>query len=77
MSNAITVSKRKRGEPVKIESKNPTHGTINGATRMPSNNTACESSKKPNPKIAPHTNANTNNSIDGYARLANEATNAA
>lgn len=45
ISNAMNVSKKKRGEPVKIDSRNPTHGVIKGAARMPSKRTACESRK--------------------------------
>lgn len=39
ISSAMTVSNRKRGEPVRMASRKPTHGVINGATRMPSSNT--------------------------------------
>lgn len=65
MSNAMKVSKRKRNEPVRLASKNPTHGIINGAARIPSNRTACESRKNPSPRIAPHASEKTNNSIEG------------
>ena len=68
MNNAMNVSNRKRGEPVRMASKKPTHGVISGATSRPRKSTACESSRKPSPRIAPHTNEKTNNSNDGYAR---------
>ena len=77
MSKAISVSKRKRGEPVKMASRKPTHGVMSGVTRMPSKSTACESSKNPSPTIAPHTREKTNNSKDGYARRDNEEMSAA
>ena len=64
-SKAMSVSKRKRGEPVKMASRNPTQGVISGVTRMPSKSTACESSRKPSPRIAPQASENTNNSMDG------------
>jgi len=64
-SRAMSVSKRKRGEPVSTASRNPTQGVINGVIRMPSKSTACESSRKPSPMIAPQTSENTNNSMDG------------
>lgn len=65
ISNAMTVSKRKRGEPVKMASRNPTQGVIIGVTRMPSKSTACESSRNPSPTIAPHTSEKTKSSSDG------------
>ena len=64
-SKAISVSKRKRGEPVKMASKKPTQGVISGVIKMPSKSTACESSRKPSPRIAPQTSENTNNSKEG------------
>lgn len=64
-TKAMLVSKRRRGLPVKRASKNPTQGVIMGVTRMPSKSTACESSKKPSPTIAPHTSEKTKSSSDG------------
>ena len=77
MMSAMLVSNKNLTEPVKMASKNPTHGIINGATKIPNNKMACESNKNPRPNIAPHTNEKINNSIDGYARLANDEINAA
>jgi hypothetical protein len=54
-----------QSEPLRTASRNPTQGVMSGATRMPSNKTACESSRYPSPKIAPHTSEKTNNSMDG------------
>jgi len=65
MINAMSVSKRKRGEPLMMASRKPTQGVISGVTRMPSKSTACESSKNPSPTIAPQASENTNNSKVG------------
>ncbi len=75
--SAMLVSNRKRGEPVKRASKKPTQGTINGASKIPSKSTACLSSIKPRPRMAPQASENTNNSMDGNARLASEPINSA
>lgn len=76
MNKAMNVSKRKRGEPVRMASKKPTQGVMSGVTRIPSKSTACESSKKPNPRIAPHAREKMNNSKDGYARRERSKINA-
>ena len=65
MNKAMSVSNRKRGEPVRMASRKPTQGVMSGVTRMPSKSTACESSRKPSPMIAPQASENTNNSKDG------------
>src|SRR5262245_46285847 len=56
---------KNRPEPAMVASRNPIQGVINGATRMPKINNACELTKYPAPRMTPAISENTKNSYDG------------
>ena len=60
--NAPNVLKKKFDVPLTVARVIPISGDMSGAIKIPNTRKACESSRKPNPKIAPLRRAKIKNS---------------